>query len=941
MPLPTLLQKGKVKLPPGSPKSLQQKNESTRAIDYIMDYIDDRLPTSSQPVPKVKLRGPEDKVLLLLSPAGSGKSSLGPALQIRFYEKLSKTAAVCMPRISAAIESAMDSAKNYKDHFELGRNMGISTSASKRATTERAQIVFMTMGTLTMIMKTNTADEIARKYSFIIIDEVHSRSIDQDLVMYSLKQILEEKWQDVDCPYLILTSGTFDIPSFQKYFWNSQNAIAVEGLSNPIEDHYLSSDSEDYMITTLETIRSIHLDKPTHADQAEADVDTWGEDIIVFVSGAGPAKALGGLVSELNKDLPKERKILPIIVDGNVIKGGGLVYKLLYAPHENICADVVVEGETQKITPSRKVVIATQAVEVSWTYNTVRYLLETGFVRDVSFNPEMGLYVHTLRNVSRASSLQRRGRTGRRQPGVCHFMYTKNTFDTFPENDLPDMLKSDVTSVLLTIICANAEAGVPITSKDAAKTLTIPGVEKIKGKEAKFTDLYNLGLMTPPSIDQIMHSVDSLFNLGFIEVHSTDLFCKTQTMETSRRKPIRVRTAEDSSRHASSVDKYPDLPDDTINNLIYLEPTEMGKMANLFSQVSMSGVRAVLQGIIEGIPLIMCTIAAFSEISAGGPFYGRNYKPREIWNKGKPKGTAESALYSRLVLGDEHIDFLLLFEEYLKIIRGGKGNHIKNAYSSVIKWCEDNDVLFQSMTNVSDLRDNMIAVLVENGYNVYSGFKRPRISKIIDKDPKLAAEMISKIKKCLYHGYISNIATLRNGAYYNWVTGVQVKSFSPLLRPVVRERKKGRGGEGSKGGEDGEDGENGEDGEGGEGGEGGEECMQCHGGGTIPRGNPTDLSNMSERQKKLVELIYGKDAMGKKIEKDGGCDTVGGNDGRPAPKFDENKLNYRPQDQVQPKTILYTSVNVMPVPKTSYYSYSVGGITVLDDMFIDEGYLYS
>jgi len=172
--LPTLLRSGYIKPNPKLKlmKSAINSIKNMRGIDYIMNFISDIVPVSSGATARKQARSIGDKVIVLKSDTGSGKSTvMPPFLYETFQDRTRKGIAVTQPRILTAIDIAENLPEHYT-YLKLDDNLGYSTGDYKREPKNKG-ITFMTIGILLQQLKSLEDEMFMRKYSFILIDEVH------------------------------------------------------------------------------------------------------------------------------------------------------------------------------------------------------------------------------------------------------------------------------------------------------------------------------------------------------------------------------------------------------------------------------------------------------------------------------------------------------------------------------------------------------------------------------------------------------------------------------------------------------------------------------------------------------------------------------------------------------------------------------------------------
>lgn len=230
---PTLISKGAVQFSEFLDSEDKSNIKQIRAIDYIMSFIKRRLNTKLFSA-KYQPHHMGHRVILLRSGTGSGKStSIAPELYMNFQDVDRRDIIITQPRVLTAIDKAQDMAANYPK-LKLGDNIGYSTGGYKCQPRSKG-ITSMTPGIFKNMLATSTPEEIAKKYGFFIIDEIHEKDIETETNLYLFKQFLSEYWKEDNCPFLILMSATFNPEPYAKYFDCPKcNFIEVEGRTFPI-----------------------------------------------------------------------------------------------------------------------------------------------------------------------------------------------------------------------------------------------------------------------------------------------------------------------------------------------------------------------------------------------------------------------------------------------------------------------------------------------------------------------------------------------------------------------------------------------------------------------------------------------------------------------------------------------------------------------------------
>jgi ATP-dependent RNA helicase DHR2 len=303
------------------------------------------------------------------------------------------------------------------------------------------RIKFLTEG---MLLQELLRDPHLRQYSAIIVDEIHERSVDVDLLSGFLKQIISgDKAGRGGIPLkVVIMSATANVDSIRRFFsdtkpGNSASApesktavefLQIEGRQFPVNITHTPKPVPDIQEALLKTIFKLHTE--------EALSDKHGrKDILAFLTGQEEIESAQRLIEEyastLDPKLPKV-KVFPLF--------GQLSME---AQHE---AFQPIKGSF-----TRKVVLATNIAETSVTVPGVRYVIDCGKSKVKQFRPRLGMESLLAKPISKSSAIQRAGRAGREGPGKCFRLYTEETYEALQKTDLPEILRTDILSAILTM----------------------------------------------------------------------------------------------------------------------------------------------------------------------------------------------------------------------------------------------------------------------------------------------------------------------------------------------------------------------------------------------------------------------------------------------------------------------------------------------------------
>ena len=495
MPLPTMLQPGKIKILPHMSDYEKNKINTLPAKEYIMDWFSKRIPSRRGGIPMIKSTSVNDRIMILRSGTGSGKSTtLGPEFYIKFYESTKRDIAVTQPRVLTAMQIPEDIAAIYEE-IKMGDNIGYQTG--DYVYKPKKGIVFMTIGVLSQQLKVMSDVEFMDKYAFVVIDECHDRSLGMDLALSLSKQFIHRNYKNIECPFLILTSATFDVEKYSDYFGvDHKNIVDVSGLNYPIELNFPEVPVTNYVKKAVSTALDIHTKKTD--DYSPSNRFT---DILIFVYGMAPMKEIKELLNEANETMKNDNHFVVIGLTGETFKAGNIEYRNIFKPLNSIS---VILMDKKIVTPRRRIIISTNVAETGVTIDTLKYLIDTGYENSAIFNPVYGVSAVMPKAVTQASALQRKGRVGRRAPGSYYPMFTEETFKKMQVDKFPELISSDISDALLGLIIKTVYPKWDGTISDNIE------------KEGTF-DIKSIDMLDYPAIDSLNYSIEKLFVLGMID----------------------------------------------------------------------------------------------------------------------------------------------------------------------------------------------------------------------------------------------------------------------------------------------------------------------------------------------------------------------------------------------------------------------------------------
>ena len=355
----------------------------------------------------------DNRIIIIVGETGSGKTT--QMTQYLHEDQYTDYGIIgcTQPRRVAAVSVA----KRVSEEVgcELGDKVGYSIRFEE-CTSKNTVIKYMTEGVL---LRESLNDPDLEKYSVIVMDEAHERSLNTDVLFGILKKVAQRR-RDIK---LIITSATMNAERFSNFFGGAP-IFTIPGRTFPVETFFSKTPLEDYVESAVKKAVEIHLQQPPG-------------DILIFMTGQEDIEAtcmfIAERIAKLGSNCPPIT-VLPI-------------YSQLPSDMQ---AKIFEKSET------RKCVIATNIAETSLTLDGVRYVVDTGFCKLKVYNPKIGMDALQITPISRANADQRKGRAGRTGPGVCFRLYTETMYtNELLQNTIPEIQRTNLANVILLLKSLN------------------------------------------------------------------------------------------------------------------------------------------------------------------------------------------------------------------------------------------------------------------------------------------------------------------------------------------------------------------------------------------------------------------------------------------------------------------------------------------------------
>ncbi|PXF46031.1 putative ATP-dependent RNA helicase DHX35 [Gracilariopsis chorda] len=386
-------------------------------------------------------------VLILVSDTGSGKTTQLP--QIILDNAPNSSILITQPRRVAAITVATRVAAERG--ATLGDTVGYAVRFENKSSRTSTRIRYVTDGVLLRETLTDGFSALKRRYSHLIIDEVHERSVNTDIVLGVVKEALEPSGSPAtkqNAPTglgallrsklefkVVLMSATTDAEKIAQFFRNGTSLnvkqLGISGIMHKVNTMFATEPVADYVDGAVEAALQVHTGYSNSGH------------ILVFLPGQEDImSAIGLLKGKLRHRFSKEQRrsviILPLFAAQSPVEQLRAISDL---------------PESMRAT-HRKIIFSTNIAETSVTIPGITYVVDSGVAKVRTLVPQNGLYTDVLRvqPISQAQAEQRKGRAGRTGPGYLFRLYTQDHFNKLEKYPIPEILRIDATSTQLQII---------------------------------------------------------------------------------------------------------------------------------------------------------------------------------------------------------------------------------------------------------------------------------------------------------------------------------------------------------------------------------------------------------------------------------------------------------------------------------------------------------
>lgn len=411
----------------------------------------------------------------------------------------------------------------------VGDEVGYAIRGESKQRQGATKITFVTTGVLLRRLQTSggSTDDIVAALadvSHVVVDEVHERSLDTDFLLILLKRVLPRR-RDLK---VILMSATLDAGVFEQYFKEgaSVGKIEIQGRTYPVDDYYLD-----------DVARMTNFDRTSSSKYGDDDDGgvNMDQSMASMIQGLGMRinyNLIAATVAAIDDQLGSMEGGILIFLPG-LMEISRTLDALRSIPnlHALPLHASLMSSEQRRVFPpaprgKRKVIAATNVAETSITIEDIVAVIDTGKVKETSFDPRNNMVKLEEVWASRAACKQRRGRAGRVRAGKCYKLYTRNAEAKMAERPEPEIRR-----VPLEQLCLSVRAmGIKDIASFLAATLTPPEALAVEGAVDLLHSMGALDGDDLTALGQHLALIPADLRCGKLMVYGTIFGCLESTL---------------------------------------------------------------------------------------------------------------------------------------------------------------------------------------------------------------------------------------------------------------------------------------------------------------------------------------------------------------------------------------------------------------------------
>ncbi|KAI0793506.1 P-loop containing nucleoside triphosphate hydrolase protein [Abortiporus biennis] len=472
----------------------------------------------------------DNEVTICMAATGSGKTTQIPQLILDEWTDRGEGARcniICtQPRRLAAISVAQRVAAERGE--QVGKSIGYQVRFEAKLPEDHGSVTFCTTGIFLKRMHSALQDENAHKalddVTHIVVDEVHERDVDTDLLLVVLKRLIHDRRARNKPLRVLLMSATIDPTLFQEYLPDDQgnpaSVIEIPGRSFPVQKNFLddftqqlvaSSDQstswvfrdelvQKYLLAELGTLSALppqivssKLKFPSTQHHSDEDLDLPYPLIAYTISHVLRNSNDGHVLVFLPgwDDITSVQKILMDPGKPLGLNFGDSSKFSIHLLHSTIPVaeqQVIFEPPAEGV---RRIILSTNIAETSVTIPDVVYVVDTAKIKEQRYDPDRHISALVSAWVGTSNLNQRAGRAGRHRPGEYYGIIGQRRMNQLHPYQTVEMKRVDLSNVVMHV-----------------KALDFPGMAAEEVLAA---------LIEPPHPDRVEAAMQSLKMVGALD----------------------------------------------------------------------------------------------------------------------------------------------------------------------------------------------------------------------------------------------------------------------------------------------------------------------------------------------------------------------------------------------------------------------------------------
>jgi len=428
-------------------------------------------------------------ITILMAATGSGKTTQVPQIILddaTMRGEGAKCNIICtQPRRIAAISVAQRVANERNE--KLCESVGYQVRFEAKPPTPDGSILFCTTGIFLRRLQTDmdgADDGFLNSITHVVVDEVHERDIETDLLLFCLRRVLQDRKEKGKSEIkVLLMSATVDPTLFEQYFSDPVSGkkapvISIPGRSFPVEKHFLEEihgellglpaprggwvfdEPQVQKYLTRELNEPLALDPVTGRVLHDNDDLEMPYALVALIVAWVISKSTEGHVLVFLPGWEEIKGVQTILSDFGQYPMFSLNFSVTSNFEVHVLHSAIPVADQQLVfSPPRKgvrrIILSTNIAETSVTIPDVVFVVDTGKIKEKRFDPERHLSTLTTAWVGTSNLNQRAGRAGRHRPGDYYALLSKKRYNALNIHSTVEMKRTDLSNLVMHVKALN------------------------------------------------------------------------------------------------------------------------------------------------------------------------------------------------------------------------------------------------------------------------------------------------------------------------------------------------------------------------------------------------------------------------------------------------------------------------------------------------------